>query len=46
MGLEGIAVAICGTQFLVGLLVVPQFYSYFRNMTKDKKFDLNLLQIR
>ena len=46
LGLEGIAIAMCGTQFVVGILVVPQLYFFFKNMTKDKKFNLNLLQIK
>jgi O-antigen/teichoic acid export membrane protein len=45
-GLEGIAIAMCGTQFLVGVLVIPQLYFFFRDMTRDKKFNLNLLQVK
>jgi len=37
-GLEGIAAAMCGTQFLVGLLVVPQFYQFiFSHLRKGGK---------
>jgi len=45
-GLEGIALAMCGTQFLIGILVVPQLYSFINEMAKEQKFTLNILQVK
>ncbi len=34
-GLEGIAMAMCGTQLLVGILVIPQLYFFFVERGRD-----------
>jgi O-antigen/teichoic acid export membrane protein len=45
-GLEGIALALCGTQFLVGILVVPQFYRFLWLRLRDQSLALNLFRLK
>lgn len=46
LGLTGIAIAMCGTQFLVGILVVPQFYRFVYLRLQDQKKSLNLFRLK
>jgi O-antigen/teichoic acid export membrane protein len=46
LGLTGIALAMCGTQFLVGILVVPQFYQFlYLRLREQGKFP-NIFQLK
>jgi len=44
-GLEGIALAMCGTQFLIGLFVIPQFYRFIFSRLKQKGKSVSLFHI-
>jgi Na+-driven multidrug efflux pump len=46
LGLEGIALAMCGTQFLVGLIAIPQFYSFMREKSKETNFRFSWFVVR
>ena len=46
LGLEGIALSMCGTQFLVGILVVPQFYRFVYFRLRDQGKSLNLFRLK
>lgn len=46
MGLEGIALAMCGTQLLVGIIVVPQFYIFLWKQVQTLKRSLTLFQLK
>jgi O-antigen/teichoic acid export membrane protein len=46
LGLEGIALSMCGTQFLVGLLVIPQFYHFVYLRLRDQGKSLNLFRLK
>jgi O-antigen/teichoic acid export membrane protein len=45
-GLEGIAVALCGIQLLVQILIIPEFYSLVKNGLKEKNININPFLIR
>lgn len=45
-GLEGIALAMCGTQFGVGLFVIPQFYIFIKEKLQLKNRQMNLFQLK
>ena len=44
-GLEGIALAMCGTQFLLGLFIIPQFYQYMISRLREKGKSTSLFQV-
>lgn len=46
LGLEGIALSMCGTQFLVGLLVIPQFYHFVYLRLREQGKSLNLFRLK
>lgn len=46
MGLEGIAIAMCGIQLLVGSLAAPQFYLFIWEQLKSLKKPMNLFQLK
>lgn len=46
LGLAGIALAMCGTQFLVGILVVPQFYRFVYLRLRDQGQSFSLLRLK
>jgi O-antigen/teichoic acid export membrane protein len=46
LGLEGIALSMCGTQFLVGILVIPQFYRFVYFRLRDQGKSLNLFRLK
>ncbi len=46
LGLEGIALTMCGTQFLVGLIAIPQFYSFMREKSKETNFRFSWFVVR
>jgi hypothetical protein len=45
-GLEGIALAMCGTQFLVGIFVVPQFYNRVFSQLKQMGRPFSIFSIK
>jgi O-antigen/teichoic acid export membrane protein len=45
-GLEGIALAMCGTQFLVGIFVIPQFYRFIQSKLSLKDRPMHLFQLK
>lgn len=46
LGLEGIALAMCGTQLLVGLSAAPQFYLFIWEQLNSIKKSLNIFQLK
>lgn len=46
LGLTGIALAMCGTQFLVGILVIPQFYQFIFHRLRDQGKFPNIFQLK
>jgi O-antigen/teichoic acid export membrane protein len=46
LGLEGIALAMCGSQFLVGIIAIPQFYSFMKEKSKESNFRFSWFVVR
>ena len=46
LGLTGIALAMCGTQFVVGILVIPQFYRFLFLQLRNAKESFSFIQIK
>lgn len=46
MGLEGIALAMCGMQLLIGLFAAPQFYLFLVDQLKSKRHSFSLFQLK
>lgn len=45
-GLEGIALAMCGMQLLVGILAVPQFYTFLSARLRELKLPFSLFYVK
>ena len=46
LGLTGIALAMCGTQFLVGILVIPEFYQFIYHRLKDQNTPFSIFRLK
>lgn len=46
LGLEGIALAMCGSQLLVGLIAIPQFYSFMKEKSRESNFRFSWFVVR
>ena len=44
-GLEGIAMGMCGTQFLIGFFVLPAFYRFLQIQLREKGLSLQLFRL-
>lgn len=46
LGLEGIALAMCGSQLLVGLIAIPQFYFFMKEKSRENRFRFSWFVVR